>query len=126
MYKVLTFACLGTLLAFCACKRESMDEKIKRDCELYTQRNCPRSIAGLRFDSLCYDIESRTRSEYYSFEGDTDEVNVDPEMLLSLLKNNIELKSLKDDGIAFRYAYRSALNGEILFDYTFTKEDYQH
>ena len=123
MYKVLTLACLGALIAFSACKRESMDEKIKRDCEQFTQRNCPQSISGFQLDSLCYDIDSRTRSEYYTIEGDADK-NKFSEFTLGALKNDLDSKHLKDEGINFRYVYRSATNGEILFEFTFTKEDY--
>ena len=128
MNKIMTILCIGAIFAFGGCKRETKDEKFKRDCEQFTKKNCPmQMISGICLDSLCYDIESRTRNEHYTIESNLDE-NMLQDMLhgiiLKELKNNIDLKPLTDEGITFRYTYHSDTTGEILFDLTFTREDY--
>jgi len=127
MKKGLALLCLGAILVCGGCKRETKDEKFMRDCKQFTEKECPKEIiSGVRLDSLCYDIESRTRSEYYTIEGNLDEGSVSTlhEIILGELKSSLQLKPYKDEGISFRYEYHSATTGEKLLDLTFTQEDY--
>ena len=134
MNKILAIACLGILVAFSACKRETKDEKFKRDYEMFTQKECPKIMdEWTRMDSICYDIESRTLTEYYTVMGrlDADSIFADEELigdytekLLASLKGSIQLKKYKDEGINFRYHYRSLSTGEVRLELTFTPEDY--
>jgi len=135
MNKVLAIACLGILASFSACKRESKDEKFKRDFELFTQKDCPKLMDPCtRMDSVCYDIGSRTMTEYYTVMGelDDDSIYADEkvmgtyrETLQNGLKSSIQLKPYKDEGISFRYVYRSLSTGETRLELIYTPEDYQ-
>lgn len=126
--------CLGILFVFSACKRMSKDEKFKQELEQYTQKECPRQTDPYtRMDSVCYDIKSRTRSEYYMVmnELDNDSIFADERLmegfredLLKELKSSIQLKQYKDEGITFRYIYRSLSSSKTKLELTFTPEDY--
>ena len=132
--KVLALICFGTLLALCACKRETKDERFRREFQQFTQKECPKLIdENTRMDSICYDIGSRTRTEYYTVVNNLDDKDIytDEKLIASFheavlkeLKNSIQLKQYKDEGINFCYAYRSDSTGEMFMQLTFTKEDY--
>ncbi|MBO7119883.1 MAG: hypothetical protein J6W03_06155 [Bacteroidaceae bacterium] len=132
--KVLAIALFGTLLACNACKRETKDEKFKRDYEQFTQKECPRHIDQYtRMDSVLYDIESRTLTEYYTVSGrlDVDSIYTDGtlisdfrESLLKGLKGDLLMKPLKDEGVTFHYTYRSATTGKTRLELTYIKEEY--
>ena len=133
MKKVLAIVCLGAIIVFGSCRRETKDEKFKRDFEQFTEKECPKFIDPYtRLDSAIYDIESRTLSYYYSVckELDNDilytvEVISDfHDNVLKELKSSIQLKGYKDEGVTFHYDYRSATTGKMMLDLTFTKEDY--
>lgn len=128
-----------TILACCAvivcvgCKRETKDEKIKNDIEQFTQKECPKFFDPCtRLDSACYDIASRTLSYHYTVQDVLDDETIYTEEVtdafrentLRELRNSIQLKTYKDEGITFRYDYRSITTGKMLLELTFTKEDY--
>ena len=132
MRKVLAIFCLGAVMLG-GCSRETKDEKFKRDFQLFTQKECPKFVdESIRMDSICYDIQDRTLTEYYTVTDrlDNDSIYTETlveayqEMLLKGLKNSIQWKVYKDEGITFRYDYRSATTGKVLLELTFTKEDY--
>ena len=132
--KVLPPICLGIILCFCACKRETKDERFKREFEQFTLKECPKFIdPTTRMDSICYDIESRTLTEYYTVKDqlDIDSIYADKELItnfresmLNLLKGSIQFKAYKDEGVTFRYIYRSITTGKTRLELTFTREDY--
>ena len=125
---------MGMVFVFGACKRETKDEKFKRDFEQFTQKECPKFMDDCtRMDSVCYDIESRTMTEYYTVMNDldVDSLYADEELigtfnetLLKGLKSSIQLKPYKDENITFRYIYRSLSTGKQYLELTFTPEDY--
>ena len=121
------------MLAFCACKRETKDEKFKRDFQQFTQKECPKFVDPCtRLDSACYDIENRTLSYHYTVQDMLDDEEIYTEEtnnafyddILKGLKNSIQMKSYKDEGITFRYDYRSITTGKMLLILTYTPEDY--
>ena len=133
MKKALAFFCLGALLFCGACKRETKDEKYQRDFRQFTAKECPKFVDPYtRLDSACYDIESRTLSYHYTVQDVLDNDTIYTEELVESfqsdiqkgLKNSIDLKTYKDEGITFRYDYRSITTGKMLMTLTFTKEDY--
>ncbi len=133
MKKVLALLCMGTLLICGACNRETKDEKFKSDFQQFTQKECPKYVDPCtRLDSACYDIASRTLSYHYTVQDMLDDEAIYTEELtdafhddiLKSLKNSIQLKTYKDEGITFRYDYRSTTTGKMLLVLTFTKEDY--
>lgn len=133
MKKIIAFACLGAIFVFGSCKRETKDEKFKRDFEQFTQTECPKFVDPCtRLDSACYDIESRTLSYHYTVQDMLDDEKIYTEEtnnafyddILKGLKNSIQMKSYKDEGITFRYDYRSITTGKMLLILTYTPEDY--
>lgn len=132
--KVFAIACIGAMIVCGSCKRETKNEKFKRDFELFTQKECPKFMdACTRMDSVCYDIKSRTLTEYYTVSDklDVDSIYTDEQListfnetLLKGLKSSIQLKQYKDEGITFRYTYRSLSTGKTRLELTFTPEDY--
>lgn len=131
--KVLVICCVGTLFIASACKRETKDEKFRREFQQFTQKECPKEMDPYtRMDSICYDIETRTLTEYYSVRDTLDHEDIYTEELVSNfhdeilkgLKSSIHFKQYKDEGITFRYDYRSITSGKLLLRLTYTKEDY--
>lgn len=132
MKKVLAVLCLGAVL-FGGCKRETKDEKFKRDFEQFTQKECPKFVDPCtRLDSACYDIESRTLSYHYTVQDMLDDEAIYTEELVSShyddilksLKNSIQMKIYKDEGINFHYDYHSITTGKMLLELDFSQEDY--
>lgn len=133
MNKVLVTFFSGILLLCGACKRETKDEKFQREFQQYTQKECPKLVDPYtRLDSACYDIQSRTLSYHYTVQEllDNDTIYTEElassfhEDILKGLKNSIQMKVYKDEGITFHYDYRSITTGKMLLELTFTKEDY--
>lgn len=134
-HKVLAPICAGILLTFYACKRESKDEQFKSVFEQFTQAECPKFMdESTRMDSICYDIETRTLTEYYTVMNSLDSdsvyaneqlINTFRETMLKGLKGSIQLKRYKDEDITFRYTYRSLATGKMRLELTFTPEDYK-
>jgi len=134
MKKLFTILCLGALLLG-SCKRETKDEKFQHDFQELTQKECPKFVDPYtRLDSAGYDIKTRTISYYYTVQEllDNDSIYTEDlvesfhEDILKGLKNSIQMKPYKDEGITFRYNYRSLTTGKVLLDLTFTKEDYKN
>ena len=132
MKKILVLFCLGTVL-FASCRRETKDEKFKRDFEQFTQKECPKFVDDCTcLDSAYYNIENRTLNYYYTVQDVLDNdtiytselVDAFHDDILKGLKNSIQLKTYKDEGISFRYSYRSITTGKTLLDLIFTPEDY--
>ena len=132
MNKILAVFCLA-LFVCGACKRETKDEKFRRDFQQFTQKECPKFVDPCtRLDSACYDIGSRTISYHYTVQDDLDNDSIYTEELvdkfreniLKGLKNSIPMKPYKDESITFRYDYRSITTDKMLLEMTFTKEDY--
>ena len=132
-HKTLTFALLGILLFTSACKRETKDEKFQRDFEQFTQKECPKFVDPCtRLDSAKYDVNSRTISYHYTVQDQLDDESIYTEELtdafrddiLKGLKSSIQMKPYKDEGISFRYDYRSITTGKMLLELAYTPEDY--
>ena len=134
MKKVLTIIAIGMFVCS-ACKRETKDEKFQRDFQQFTQKECPKFVDPCtRLDSACYDIKSRTISYHYTVQDMLDDESIYTEELIEMfhdniqkeLKNSIQMKAYKDEGITFRYNYRSITTDKMLLELTFTEGDYKH
>lgn len=84
-------------------------------------------------DSCTFSIPKRTYYYNYTVKG---ELDVDSlytqslydrfrDQLLSDIKNSIQLKGCKDEGIILCYRYYSHRSGKLLMKQTFTKKDYK-
>ena len=135
MNKVLAIIACSSLIVCSTCKRETKDERFQRDFQQFTQKECPKFVDPYTcLDSAIYDIESRTLSYHYTVQEmlDNESIYTDElteafhEDILKGLKNSIQLKPYKDEGITFHYDYYSKTTGKMLLEMTFNKEDYQH
>ncbi|MBR5051783.1 MAG: hypothetical protein IKW91_00995 [Bacteroidaceae bacterium] len=132
MKRLFTILCFGALL-FGGCKRETKDERFRREFEQFTEKECPKDVSPYtRMDSIAYDIDRRTLTEYYTVSGelDIDSLYTDgiiedfSNNLLKELKGSLSLKPYKDEGINFAYLYRSITTEKVILELTFTPEDY--
>ena len=121
------------MIVCAACKHETKDERFKSDFEQFTRKECPKFIDPCtRLDSACYDISTRTLSYHYTVQEALDDetiyteevIDAFHENILKGLKNSIQLKTYKDEGITFCYDYYSITTRKMLLKLTFTKEDY--
>lgn len=135
-HKKLTASVALCALIICgACKQETKDEKFKKDFEQFTLKECPKEIdLFIQLDSANYDIKSRTLNYHYTLEEELDHDTIYDEKtkdlfhenILKSLKTSIQLKPYKDEGITFRYIYRSNTTGQTLLELTFTAEQYNN
>lgn len=133
--KLTASVALCALIVCGACKQETKDEQFKKEFEQITLKECPKYVDRcILLDSTIYDIKSRTLNYHYTLEGslDSDTIynekakNLFHENILKSLKTSIQLKPYKDEGITFRYIYRSNSTGKTLLELTFTAEQYNN
>ncbi len=122
-----------SVISFTACKRETIEQKMYRETAESSRKNCPQEMdAYTTLDSMSYDMSSRTMNYFYTvhdeLDNDTlysqDVIDDFSDKLLSNIKSSISLKGYKKEGIAFHYLYYSKSKGDVLLEYSFTKEDY--
>lgn len=133
--KLTAIVALCTLIVCGACKQETKDEQFKKEFEQFTQKECPKYVdLCILLDSTIYDIKSRTLNYHYTLEDELDHdtiydekaKNLFHENILKSLKTSIQHKPYKDEGITFRYIYRSNSTGKTLLELTFTAEQYNN
>lgn len=121
------------LVSLCACKRETLDERIARECANFTRKECPKSIdQWTRMDSTTYTPDDKTVHYFYTVKGDldvdsiyTDELKeVFREQLLTNINGSISLREYKQHDCSFCYIYTSEKTGHTYVEYTFSPEDY--
>lgn len=112
--------------------QESLNEKCARECQLYTQKNCPAQIDNHTIiDSLTFDPQSRTIHYYYTLTGVADSVGLltHEEVHTALkdqLRNTTMMRTYKEEGFNFAYTYHSQRRPElVLLEETLTANDYQ-
>ena len=132
-HKILLILGIGSVFTAISCKRETKDEKFWQDFQQFTQKECPKFVDPCtRLDSAFYDIDSRTICYYYTVQDalDIDSIYTDElkdafrNNIQKGLKNSIPMKQYKDEGVTFRYTYRSITTGKTHLELTFTPEDY--
>lgn len=139
-HRLLPLLCLcGFVLLSQSCQ-ESREDRYAREAREYTERNCPQTITSdgvVTLDSLCYSIPDTEEPEgmltyYYSVHTDATGVAVLLAQrdklyasLLSAIKNNVDMRKTKEDGLTIRHLYRTDSQIDPIFDFRFTKEDYQ-
>lgn len=125
--------CLATLVTLGACKRTSRDEQFAREARQFTEKQCPHEVDFCtRLDSTTYDIPSHTYAYHYTLYGElddarlyTDEIKArHREKVLSEIRSSIQMRSFKEAGITLLYRWNSEKTGNVLFELSFTKEDY--
>ena len=127
---LLALAALTLTLAAC---QESLEEKAAREAREFTEKNCPSPVAeNMVIDSMTYEPATRTLHYYYRLVGFDDVKKLweneseARRQLLYGLKNATAFKVYKDAGFRFAYTYYLDQNtGEIVYDFTFDKSEYQ-
>ena len=124
---------MAALLLLTACQ-ESKRERFEREAREYTAKNCPRvEFEDLIFlDSLvCPNDGSNTYTLYYSIHGDStamaDLVEQYDDLYAALLggvRNSVDLRHVKAEGLDIVYAYYNPETGEEITSFTFKPEDY--
>ena len=129
MKKILVFMALAMFLASC---QETLEERCAREAKEYTAKNCPARLEdNIIMDSLAFEKSTRTLHYYYRLTGTADkEGALDSararNLLKDMLRNTTSMKIYKDNEYNFAYTYHSEKDPrKLLFEVTFTKEDYK-
>ncbi len=134
MKKTIILVSLSILVGiFCGCKKESLDERIARECADFTKKECPKSIdQWTQMDSTRYTPSDRTVHYFYTVKGklDVDSIYTEElkdifhEQLLNNINSSIILREYKEYGCSFHYTYISETTGKTYVEYTFRPGDY--
>ena len=129
--KILIMAVMSVLL-LAGCNQESIEERLQRECKEYTNRRCPEEQGNNSIlDSMVFDIKTHTLNHYYRLYGVSDNEEAARfkkdelhDLMIEAIKKDTSYKRYKDEGFSFRYIARSDSSGRVIFDETFTKDDY--
>lgn len=131
MKKKTIISLLITTMTITSCQ-ESLNEKCARECQQYTQKNCPAQIDNHTIvDSLTFEPNTRTIHYYYTLTGVADSIGLlTHEEVYTALKNQLRnttmMRAYKEEGFNFAYTYHSQRRPElVLIEETLTAKDYQ-
>ncbi|MBO4451757.1 MAG: hypothetical protein J5770_04985 [Bacteroidaceae bacterium] len=121
------------MLLLTACQ-ESKRERFEREAREFTAKNCPRAEWDdlIFLDSLvCPNDGSNTITYYYSIHSDSasmveivDKYDDLYTTLLGAVRNSVDLRHVKEEGLNIVYSYNNPDTGEEITTFTFTPEDY--
>jgi len=124
---------MTALLLLTACQ-ESKRERLEREAREFTAKNCPRVEYEdlIYLDSLtCPNDGSNAITYYYSIHGDsaamadmTTKYNDLYAALLAAVRNSVDLRHVKAEGLDIVYSYYNPETGEEITSFTFTPADY--
>lgn len=112
--------CITLLCAMCACQG-NFDDRLEKEAKAFTADNCPQEVeAGTLLDSLTYDKQQRIYTLHYSVNATNEaalreKANLMHQLLLNNLRNDVSYKDVKDQGVTFRYIYRSKENRTTVY-----------
>lgn len=129
-------ACLAlTLMVFVTSCQESKRERFEREAREFTKKNCPRPEFEdiIILDSLvCHNDSNNDYVYYYSVKADSimlEEMEKQHEQLkenlLKAIRNSVDLRHVKEEGLNIVYAYYNAETHEKVSEFRFTTEDYR-
>lgn len=117
-----------------ACQ-ESRRERFEREAREFTKKNCPRAeyLDIIYLDSLvCHNDGNDDYIAYYSVRADSmmltemetqhDELH---ENLLKSVRNSVDLRHVKEEGLNIIYVYYNADTHEKITEFRFMPEDYR-
>lgn len=117
--------CLSSLIFFCAaCHKETKAERYAREAREATAQ-CPMAIdANTVMDSMTYTPSTHRFTYYYKVNGVADSVLTDnAEMLrqqiLDRLLNATDMIPYIQDGVTFRYVYRTDTTVAPVMDFVY-------
>ena len=129
-------ACVSLMLMILVSScQESKRERFEREAREFTKKNCPRPEFEdiIILDSLvCHNDSNNNYTYCYSVKADSimleemelkhDELK---ENLLKAVRNSIDLRHVKEEGLNIVYAYYNAETHEKLTEFCFTTKDYR-
>ena len=116
------------------CTFEKRLDRFERETLDYTLRNCPHRLDPITtLDSVVFHNDGTLDYIYYytvsldsqmieTFCKKSDDI---AEITLRNVRNNIDLKAVKESGLNIIYLYRDSLTGKTIQTFRFTKEQYQ-
>ena len=118
-----------------ACQRETFDERVKRELDEFTAKQCPRQLDEYMIE-LSREYKMKGRELVYTYEviGEadnkdlyTDELRRDAhDNALKSIRYDLDLKVLKDSAVTFVHIYKSRKTGKVIFTDRFCKEEYDN
>ncbi len=125
---------LAVMIMFTSCQ-ETKRERFEREAREFTKKNCPRPEFEdiIILDSLvCQNDSNNNYVYFYSVKADSimldemerkhDELR---DNLLKAVRNSVDLRHVKEEGLNIVYAYYNADTHEKLTEFCFTTEDYR-
>jgi uncharacterized lipoprotein YajG len=129
MKKRIILSSMAAFLLLCGCQ-ENIDERITRELQEYSRRNCPNRIGNQVLDSTAYDVKTRTILYYYTLDEDLDSIvrarsEEMTDALRKSLKEDLTTKYYKENQVNFQYIYRSYDGKKEVLNILFTPKDYK-
>ncbi len=125
------FFTLPFLALTICCGCTNFDDRMKAEAEVLTKQHCPQKMdEHTTLDSATYDIDTRTYWRHCSLTPQAVQaVKENPvaikKGLLDNLRNDVELKGCKDEGINFGYVYRETDTHSEILRIVFSRSDYE-
>ena len=133
MNRMKVAACLLVMVMVLAACQESKRDRFAREAREYT-KNCPHAEFGdvIFLDSLtCPNDGSNTLTYHYSIHGDSTDIaavvnnyNDLFSALLGAVRNSVDLRHVKAEGLNITYTYYNSETGEEITSFCFKPEDY--
>lgn len=134
MNRMKVAACLLVMVMVLAACQESKRDRFAREAREYTEKNCPHAEFGdvIFLDSLtCPNDGSNTLTYHYSIHGDSTDIaavvnnyNDLFSALLGAVRNSVDLRHVKAEGLNITYTYYNSETGEEITSFSFKPEDY--
>ena len=125
-----TVAILSAFLSLTACQ-ESFDKRLQREARDFTENHCPQEPEpGTQLDSTTYAPNERVYTLWYSLApGNETAIRERTELLHQLLLHelvaDVNYINLKNEGITFRYVYRSQQTGALIYETQIKAKEYR-
>ena len=125
-----TVAILSAFVRLTACQ-ESFDKRLQREARDFTENHCPQEPEpGTQLDSTTYAPNERVYTLWYSLapENETairERTELLHQLLLHELVADVNYINLKNEGITFRYVYRSQQTGALIYETQIKAKEYR-
>ncbi|MBR1378610.1 MAG: hypothetical protein IJ557_05700 [Bacteroidaceae bacterium] len=132
---ILTTCLALALIVLLSSCQESKRERFEREAREWTKKNCPRPEFEdiIILDSLvCHNDGNNDYVYCYSVKADSIMLEQMEQMheqlkesLLMAVRNSVDLRHVKEEGLNIVYAYYNAETREKVSEFRFTTEDYR-
>ena len=121
------------VLSLFSCQ-ENFTKRLERETKLMTERECPKKFDDITvLDSVVFhDDGTNDYKLYYSMNVNSDfkdmfddKYNEVYQLFLKDVRNDLDLKQIKVNGLNIVYLFREAGSGNLICELRFTKSDYE-